>query len=462
LNSLDARKRACLIFPLLTAALSAQTFTTLVSFDGAHGAAPASVSPVQGLDGNLYGATFQGGANNRGTVFQVTPAGALTTVYSFSGTDGAFPESGLLLATTGNLFGTTFFGGTHGAGTVFKINPAAALTSLYSFTGSAGTEGSNPFAGLVQAAGGNFYGTTAYGGTYNAGTIFKITGNGTLTTVVSFNGANGSYPSAGLIQSNGKILFGTASAGGTKGYGTVFKITPSGRLTTLYNFDLTDGAYPAAGLVQAAAGNLYGTTSGGGARNYGTVFKITPAGKLTTLHTFQGGAEGIYPEAALIQATDGNFYGSTYEGGAHNAGTLFRMTPSGSLTTLYSFSGADGANPEGALLQATDGNFYGATKAGGSSSACLSCGTVFTLSAGLAPFVITLPAFGPVGAAVKILGTNLAGATSVTFNGRPATFTVIAPSEITTTVPAGATTGTVQVVTPAGTLLSQAPFKVQP
>jgi uncharacterized repeat protein (TIGR03803 family) len=193
----------------------------------------------------------------------------------------------------------------------------------------------------------------------------------------------------------------------------------------------------------------------------GRVFKMTPSGTLTTLYGFP---EPAGP-SALVQATDGNFYGTTAGGGANENGTVFQITPSGMLTTLYSFcpqSGcADGSGPEAGLVQGTDGNFYGTASGGGNcGEPVLDCGTVFSLSTGLGPFVETLPSSGKVGNAVTILGTNLTGATSVTFKGTAAVFTVVSSSEITTTVPAGATSGIVRVVTPGGTLSSNVPFRV--
>ncbi len=245
-------------------------------------------------------------------------------------------------------------------------------------------------------------------------------------------------------------------------------------LTTLYSFcsqtNCTDGNEPR-GLVQAADGNFYGTTAFGGAyyNNYcsadpgcGTVFEITPAGVLTTLYSFcsqPNCPDGGHP-VGLVQATDGNFYGATEWGGANGHGTVFEITPSGTLTTLYSFCAqancADGANPEGRLMQATNGNLYGTTYYGGANVD----GTVFSLSVGLGPFVETLPTSGNVGATVIILGNKLTDATSVTFNGTAATFTVVSSSEITTTVPTGATTGTVEVTIPSGTLSSNIAFQV--
>jgi uncharacterized repeat protein (TIGR03803 family) len=237
--------------------------------------------------------------------------------------------------------------------------------------------------------------------------------------------------------------------------GTVFKITPSGTLTTLHSFDVADGVLPYAGLIQATDGELYGTTFDGGTTGQGTVFKISTSGTLTTLHSFDG-TDGGYPNTGLVQATDGNFYGTTLEGGASNDGTVFKVTPSGSLTTAYSFDSTDGEYPYAGLVQATNGNLYGTTAKGGANGE----GTIFRLSVGLGPFVETLPTSGKVGLAVKILGTNLTGATSVTFNGTAAVFKVVSKSLITTSVPAGATTGTVEVMMPKETLKSNVVFRV--
>jgi uncharacterized repeat protein (TIGR03803 family) len=277
------------------------------------------------------------------------------------------------------------------------------------------------------------------------------------------------------VQATNGNFYGTTFAGGANGYGTVFKITPSGTLTTLYSFcsqrGCPDGSYPGAALVQAPNGDFYGTTNGGGNSNSscnvgcGTVFKITPGGTLTTLYSFcsqSGCTDGSAPVAGLVQATDGNFYGTTYSGRSYGYGTIFKITPSGTLTTLYSFcsqSGCrDGEFAEAALIQATNGNFYGTTLAGGT----LDSGTIFSLSVGLGPFVETQPTSGKVGAAVKILGTNLTGATGVTFNGTAAVFRVVSSSLITATVPTGASTGFVKVKAPSGTLKSNLQFRVKP
>jgi len=477
-------------------ALQAQTFATLHSFDYTDGEEPFGAL-VQAKNGDLYGTTVYGGANlgfgyGSGTVFKITPSGTFTMLYSFCPqglpcTDGINPYGPLTQAPNGDLYGTAFNSG----GKIFKVTPGGTLTPLYSFcshvTDGLCTDGTGAQAGLVRATDGDFYGTTLYGGANEVdpdggangdGTVFKITPSGTLTTLYSFcsqtNCADGQNPVA-LIQATNGDFYGTTAVGGanssgTHGCGTVFKITAGGSLATSHSFDYADGEEPFGALVQATDRDLYGTTVYGGANGAGTIFKITPGGKLTTLYSFcsQGTypncTDGYYPWGGLIQATDGNFYGTTSRGGtnlfAGSGGTLFKITPNGTLTTLYNFCSqsecTDGGGPVASLVQDTNGSFYG-TAGGGADGD----GTVFSLSVGLGPFVETQTTSGKVGAPVTILGTNLTGTTSVTFNGVPAAFTVNSTgSAISATVPAGATTGTVQVVTPSGTLSSNVPFRV--
>jgi uncharacterized repeat protein (TIGR03803 family) len=452
------------VFCAATAILSAaQTkFTSLLSFDGPNGADPHYVYLVQGTDGNLYGTTYSG-TGDGGTVFKITTGGTLTTIYTFcangdSCSDGAEPTAGLTLASNGNFYGTTMNGGANSDGVVFEITPAGTLTNLHSFDS---TDGAEPEFGVIQGTNGDFYGTTSIGGTEDIGTIFQITSAGKFTSLLSFDNTNGVYPDTRLVQGTNGNFYGTTTEGGG-GSGTVFDITSAGKLTTLHTFTSTeaDGNYGA--LIQATNGNFYGTTFGGGNGN-GTVYEVTPAGKLTTIYTFctkSGCPDGSAPYAGVIQATDGNLYGTTFGGGISNGGTIFKLTTAGALTTLYSFCSksdcTDGSSPQGGLVQDTNGTFYGTTYYGGTDG----IGTVFSLSVGLSPFVETLPTSGKVGAAIKILGTKLTGATSVTFNGTAATFKVASSSEITTTVPTGATTGVVKVVTPSGTLSSNVAFRV--
>jgi uncharacterized repeat protein (TIGR03803 family) len=479
-----------------TPSAQAQTFTTLASFDGTNGS--DSTAPlVQASNGDFYGTASQGGSNSDGTVFNITRGGKLTLLYSFCSqpdcADGSESDVGLVEGTNGILYGTTEHGGPNSWGAVFKITLAGALSTLYGF-GVENGSASDPASPLVQANNGAYYGTTSGGGVNGSGSIFSITAAGSLTTRHSFCGAptcentnngaaEGFSPQAGLIQATDGNLYGTTFGGGvnggvsSNGGGTVFKMTEGGALTTLYSFcsqtDCADGWGPVAGLVQGADGNFYGTTSYNGATGAGTIFQITPSGTLTTLHTFCSQtdcADGSGPSAPLIQATDGNFYGTTTYGGNTNGGTatgwgtVFKITPGGVLTTLYTFCSQSGCTDGGrsfaALVQGTDGNFYGTTSTDGANTC--HCGTVFKLSMGLAPFVKTLPTTGAVGTAVRILGTDLTGATGVTFNGVAAAFTSVSGTEITTTVPAGATGGSVIVTTPGGTLTSNVPFVVIP
>ncbi|HTS70142.1 MAG TPA: choice-of-anchor tandem repeat GloVer-containing protein [Terriglobia bacterium] len=472
---------------------SASPVTILANFNGTNGASPWSMSLVQGTDGSLYGTTAYGGANNDGTVFKVTTAGAITTLYSFCPqtgcADGKYPFGGLVLANDGNFYGTTTYGGADNLGTVFKITPAGTLTTLHSFTG---TEGADPSARLLQAADGNLYGVTTFGGAGNVsncpgtannpsgcGTVFKVTLQGTLSALYSFctlaDCPDGDGPDAGLIQGTDGNLYGTTLFNGGHAGGTVFKITPNGTLTTLYSFcsqsSCGDGGGPYSPLIQATNGNFYGTTAlggqnynvtpcdQGGGGGYGTVFELTAGGVFTPLHAFNN-TDGSVPDAGLVQGTDGNFYGTTACGGANGAGTIFVITPAGTLDSLYSYLGspAVGAGADGGLVQATNGIFYGTTPVGGTNNK----GTVYSLNMGLGPFVETLPTSGAAGTSVMILGTNLTGTTGVAFNGAAATFTVVSSNEAQATVPAAATAGPVQVATPAGMLNSNLPFQVTP
>lgn len=461
--------RLIFAFCLTTAILSpAQTFTTLASFDGANGSDPRA-SLIQATDGNFYGTASAAGPNSYGTAFKTTAAGTITVLHGFGLTDGAAPQGALVQASDGNFYGVT----TEGAnccGTIFRITPGGEFTTVYVFCSELNcADGEDPYDGLIQGTNGNFYGTTSGGGTNYDGTVFEITPAGKLRTLYNFCSqftcADGDIPWAGLVQGSNGAFYGTTFSGGSDNDGTVFKITASGKLTTLHSFSRTDGAYPTTRVIQATNGDFYGTTQRYGANNGGTFFKISPSGQLTTLYNFCSEADcadGGSPWA-LVQATDGNFYGATYDGGTTNYGTLFEITPAGKLTTLYSFCPAPpscaGETPYAGLLQATDGNFYGTTFDGGAANE----GSVFRLSTGLGPFVETQPGVGKVGTKVVVLGTDLTGATSVRFNGTNAAFTVVSASEITAAVPSGATTGSLTVRTPSsGTLKSNLVFKVTP
>ncbi len=242
---------------LIALPVHAQTLTTLVNLKGSNGANPLFGSLLQGADGNLYGTTSAGGAHSQGTVFKMTRSGILTTLYSFCAqsncADGSAPYAGLILATDGNFYGTTQSGGANRSGTVFKITPNGVLTTLHSFNSR---DGAMPYAALLQATDGNFYGTTESGGAHLLGTIFKITHSGTFTTLHSFNSTDGSSPETPLIQASDGNFYGTTYNGGTEGYGTVFKMTMSGAITTLHVFGDADGRAITGGLVEAPDGTL--------------------------------------------------------------------------------------------------------------------------------------------------------------------------------------------------------------
>jgi uncharacterized repeat protein (TIGR03803 family) len=461
----------------LTAIAShAQVFKTLVQFNGSNGGNP-SAPLLQGMNGNLYGTTEAGdSADPYGTVFEMTPAGASGTLYTFSGAaDGQFP-AGLALASSGNFYGTTVGIGRGCAavncGTVFKITPSGKLTTLHTFDSS---DGADPSA-LALGIDGNFYGATPSGGKIEScvdnyvagcGTLYKITPAGQLTTLYVFclqtGCPDGEDPYAQLVQASNGIFYGAARTGGNSikicHCGTIFQITATGTFSVLHEFVNTDGANPDS-LIQGSGGLLYGTTLAGGDA-FGTIFQLSTAGTLTTLYDFPSQSVGQYPNG-VIQATDGNFYGTTSAGGQNGYGTIFELTPAGVFTLLHSFSGADGEYPGAQLFQATDGKFYGTTTFGAMSNCTGGCGTAFSLDMGLAPFVEFVVKAGKVGKTVEILGQGFDGATSVSFNGVAATFEVRSNTFLTATVPAGATTGYVTVETSSGTLASNVPYQVIP
>lgn len=474
----NVAKLPCLLAVLWAASaidLPAQTFSSLASFSGGNGTGPTA-GLTQGLDGNFYGTTLEPVFGGQGNVYRITADGTLTDLYNFCSllacADGQGPESQLLLANNGLFYGTTFSGGTGLNGTVFQITEAGAEKAIYSFCATDCSDGANPVGGVVQAADG-IYGTTQLGGNPGGpGTIFKISHGGNLTTLYTFctqiHCRDGEEPVASLTYGKDGSLYGVAAFGGGNNSGTVFKISPAGVFTTLHRFVGSDGATPSGSLVQAPNGSFYGVANAGGNTSgtcsnggCGTIFRISPSGAFATLHKFSD-TDGRNPVGGLILGTDGNYYGTTSNGGANGylAGTVFQITPSGQLTTLYNFCSqggcADGNEPEGSLMQATNGVFYGTTAEGGSQGD----GTVFSVSTGLAPFVKTLPAAGKAGTQVIVLGNGLAGTSSVTFGGIPASFSVASDTRITATVPTGATSGTVAVTTPGGTLQSNAVFLV--
>jgi uncharacterized repeat protein (TIGR03803 family) len=407
-----------LLFAVKSGGASGQTLTNIYSFgsQSTDGGYPNGL--VQGRDGNFYGTTQYGGTHDYGAVFRISPGGSYTNLHSFVGygdpNDGANPNAGLIQGSDGNFYGAVNGGG---IGAVFRINPSGDYTNLYLFSGYP-DDGANPNARLVQGSDGNFYGTTEYGGTHDYGAVFRISPGGSYSNMYSFAGYpyDGSYPEGGLVQGGDGNFYGTTFNGGTStnctaGCGTVFRISPSGIYTTLYSFSNSsnDGGYPNAGLVQGSDGNFYGLTNTGGTNGNGVVFLISPSGSLTNLYSFMGFSGEFGPGSVLVQGSDGNFYGMTGQGGTSTncfsgCGTVFRISPSGDYTDLYSFSGypKDGGYPYGGLVRGSDGNFYGTTLNGGTNNE----GTVFKL---------TVPLTAPPYPINQITGVQLCGS-DIVFN----------------------------------------------
>jgi uncharacterized repeat protein (TIGR03803 family) len=455
----SARVFSCLALLIATSALgriaSAQTYSPAYVFGNVSGdpTVPAWNLVAQGRDGNLYSTSPKGGATNNGSVFKITPAGVLTVLYSFDVTHGSLPYGGLTLGLDGNLYGTTYQGGSGGNGTIFKITTAGVLTVLYNL--KSGVDGSSLYAAPIQGTDGNFYGTTYDGGSLY-GTVYKLTPAGVFTTLYKFDHTHGGQPHAPLIQGTDGLLYGTTYSGGTSGYGTLFKLTLAGVQTVLYNFDSVHGSNPYGPLLQGADGNFYGATYSGGPGS-GVIFKITAAGVLTVLHNLISATDGGGAFGGLTQVADGSLYGAALRGGTNGVGTLYRVTTAGAFSVLYNFDRSTGDTPESTLLQHTSGTLYGDTVEGGTQND----GVFYSFKNALKPFVRALPTSGKVGKTIGILGQGFNGATSVAFNGTPATFVVTSDTYLTATIPASATTGLVSVTTP-GKLVSIQKFRVTP
>ena len=467
-------KIACILaaFCFATAVVSiAQTYTNLADFDGTNGNGPNGTL-VQGVDGNFYGTTLVGGSAKSGTVFRVTPNGEITNLHTFclktGCPDGARPIPGLTLATNGKFYGTTYDSG----GTVFEITPNGALTTIHQFCSLPNcADGGAPQGSMIQGIDGNLYGTAYGSGAHSGGTVFKITPAGSFSVLYNFcsqtNCADGKFPMGALTLSPTGNIVGTTSLGGANGLGTVFEVSLAGQLTTLYSFPKAQviGGNVANGIILGTDGSYYGTTFAGGKNDQGTIFRLSQSGQVRgySLCSQPNCADGLQPLSALAEGTDGNYYGTT-TGGGFTSGNIFQITPTGTFTSLYTCNAPgcpDGENWTAGLVQGTDGNFYGVASEGGNQSACLGgCGTFFSLSMGLGPFVEALPAAGKTGSTIGILGNNLASTTSVTFNGTPATFTVVSDTFLKATVPSSATSGTIQVTTSSGTLNSNIIFRV--
>jgi uncharacterized repeat protein (TIGR03803 family) len=374
------------LFLVRSAAAQTVTFTELYPFNSS-GDLSDGAWPEAGLTrdaaGNLYGTTFFGGTGSRcdiyfggcGTVFKLDTTGAETVLHSFGGVpDGSNPTARVILDVSGNLYGTTAFGGGYGHGTVFKVNAiTGAETILHSFRG--GADGANPNAEMVQDAAGNFYGTTQYGGQgcygRGCGTVFEVSSTGQETILHRFSDRpDGASPLGGLALDSSGNIYGTTWLGGVYSLGTVFSLDSSGHETTLHSFaGGSDGANPMDAPVLDQAGNLYGTTSAGGLY-FGSLFMVDTSGNESILYSFTGGPDGAYPYSHLLVDASGNLFGTASQGGCCGPGTVFEFS-AGTLIPLYEFSAApsgtnpDGQIPMGGLIRDSAGNLYGtATEAG--------------------------------------------------------------------------------------------------
>jgi uncharacterized repeat protein (TIGR03803 family) len=323
-----------------------------------------------GSDGNFYGTTISGGnpdANcafsavcGYGTVFRMTPSGILTTLHRFSaGGGGAYPQSLLTPGNDGNFYGTTTNGGAAGGGTIFRIAPAGTVTTLYAFPLNRFGSANPQTAPLASAADGSLYGVDA-----NSDTVFRFSLQGAVTMLHTFHSPSEGARPLGVTQAADGLFYGATADGigpaGSFGPGGVFAINPAGMTTMVYHFTSgVAGVVPSAPLVQASDGNFYGTTASGGPYNRGTIFRVTPAGQFSVIYNFTGGFDGG-DARDLVQGRDGHLYGTTFFFGAFNEGVMFRVTLDGRFTVLHAFSHArDGGHPAGGLTLGTDGNFYG-------------------------------------------------------------------------------------------------------
>lgn len=372
--------------------------TSVARFDGTNGSSGTTL--LRASDGNLYGVSEGGGDYRLGTVFRFTPAGELSAIASFDGTNGGYLHGGLTQAADGSLYGASDLGGSQTSGSVFttygtiyRVTTNGVITTLHSFNNA---DGANPFAKLTLARDGSFYGVTPNGGDYTnsygvrMGTIFRITTNGDFTQLLSFNGANGAEPCSELLETSNGDFYGTASRGGAADQGLVFRITTNGEITTLATFYGTNGASPEGGLVFHSDGFFYGTTRYGGTTDHGTIFRMNTNGLLTTLVSLDGN-NGAEPRAALVPVSDSLFYGTAQYGGILpngqlGFGSVFQVTTNGVISRITSFSfqyWQRGNQPLCTLCKASDGRYYGANMTGTGDLG----GSIFRLEPAISPTI---------------------------------------------------------------------------
>lgn len=364
----------CAAFTVCTISAQGQTFTNLYTFNGPDGSTPTA-GLFRDSAGNLYGTTFYGGAHGLGTVFKFDANNNETVLYSFAGgSDGANPYGGLIGDSAGNFYGTTAAGGSPvcQCGTVFKLSSSSKETILYRFRG--GTDGAIPWSGLVRDSLGNLYGTTTSGGHSNYGTVFKVTGGGKESVLYRFRAGNdGSMPAAGLIRDSAGNLYGTAS-GDSGGAGVLFKIDSTYHYSVLYELDVNDYGRPYADISFCYGNSICGTQY---QCEGGSVWKYTMSGTFTVLYSPPDYYAGCWLAGGVVQDKAGNLYSTASGGGGGDSGTIFEVYPQGGGQTLYSFSGSNyGYYPQGDLVIDKQGNLYGTTPYGGSGG----YGTVWKLT----------------------------------------------------------------------------------
>jgi uncharacterized repeat protein (TIGR03803 family) len=452
------RPLTCLgLIGLVNPAFATGTYTELYNFDCANdGCDPLQPALLaQGQDGVLYG-TLQSGTSQSqdGTIMSYVPGGAESTLYRFQGTDGDHPESGLTLGFDGAFYGTTSNGGTDGKGTVFKVSDGT-VTILHDFTD--GTDGAYPWAPPVQTPDGNIYGVTDVG--TNPGLVYRITPGGKFSTIAALP----SNTIAPLVMGTDGNFYGTTQYGGTFNRGTVFRLSVKGKMKIIHSFDPThEGGVPIGPVMIGADGKFYGTTSGGGTHSDGIVYQLAPSGAYRVLHNFQGATEGDSSAEGLVQGSDKYLYSVMPAGGANGFGTLYRINTSGTrFQILHQFDNPTGSYPTATPTLHTNGTIYGSTTNGGGGENGAS-GVIFSFTNGLRPFVSLQLWAGKEGTSVGILGQGFSTATGVEFGNAAANYTVISDTYMIATVPNGAQTANVTVFEPGRDLTTLRKFKVTP
>ncbi|HWD17864.1 MAG TPA: choice-of-anchor tandem repeat GloVer-containing protein [Verrucomicrobiae bacterium] len=393
-NVAGAVTSAPAVLTVLPLAATGYGYTSLHGFDITNDGALPSSSVIQGADFNLYGTAYDGGATNAGTVFRMTTNGDFTLLHSFGSFysngvpwDGSFPVARLLQGSDGWFYGSCSEGGSNNLGTIFKISPAGEFQTL-AMLGSSNVGGAEyPGSPLIQDHQGTFYATSDGAGA-GTGVLFSMSTVGNLTTLHTFTDNDGTAFASTLIEEPDSSFVGLASQGGLYGNGSFFKLTSAGVYTNLYFFDNgPEGDFPTGDLAEDDAGNYYGVTTYGAGYGHGAVFEIDANNSVTALHSFgaqtiQGNTiDGLQPEGGLTRAVDGNFYGATLSGGWQNYGTIFRITPQGDFSTVVWFDGVNGSHPMAAPAQGLDGSLYGSARDGGPSGA----GMIYRLSIPIPP-----------------------------------------------------------------------------